>query len=119
MNIKNLSAGLSFQGKVTGRKQTYYVFEGRKSFFVFSFSLSKPKAGYFNEVDSQAVSYVQRLARGQQGVTAQSLFKRSRKPKFIGSALEALNILYVLVAIDRAKIDRRHKSRQLFFNLSD
>jgi hypothetical protein len=119
MNIRNLSAGLSFQGKVTGRIQTYYVFEGRKSFFVFSFSRSKPKAGYFNEVDARAVSYVQRLLKGRQAVTAQSLFKRSRKPRFIGSALEALNILYVLVATGGAKIDRRHKSRQLFFNISD
>ena len=48
-------------------------------------------------VSAEAVIYVERLARGEQGVTAQSLNKRSRKPKFIGSALEALNILYVLV----------------------
>ena len=34
------------------------------------------------------------------------------------SALEALNILYVLVAVGRAKIDRRHTGKQLFFNLS-
>jgi hypothetical protein len=119
MNIRSLSAGLSFRGKVEGKRQTYYVFEGRKAFFVFSFSLSKPKAGYFNAVPSEAVKYVQRLAGGHQGVTAQSLYKRSRTPRYVGSALEALNILYVLVAVGRAKIDRRHKSRQLFFNIAD
>ena len=119
MNIKNLSSGLSFRGKVKGKRQTYFVLEGHKSFYVFSFSRSKPKAGYFNEVSSQAVAYAQRLVRGKQGVTAQSLFKRSRKPRIIGTALEALNILYVLVALDRAKFDQRHKSIQLFFNIGD
>ncbi len=119
MDIRRLSSGLSFRGNVDGQRQKYYVFEGRKSFFVFSFSRSKPKTGYFNEVAFEAVKYVHRLARGQQGVTAQSLYKRSRKPKYIGSALEALNIMYVLVAIGRAKIDRRHKNRQLFFNIGD
>ena len=119
MNIRSLSSGLSFRGKVEGQRQAYYVFEGLKSFFVFSFSRSKPKTGYFNTVTFEAVKYVERLAGGQQAVTAQSLHKRSRKPKYVGSALEALNILYILVATGRAKIDRRHKGRQLFFNITD
>ena len=119
MNIKSLSAGLSFRGNVVGRRQKYYIFEGKDSYFIFSFSRAKPKSGYFNMVSTEAVTYVERLARGEQGVTAQSLNKRSRKPKFIGSALEALNILYVLVAIGSAKIDHRHKDKQLFFNVSD
>ncbi len=119
MNIRSLGAGLFFRWKVAGQRQKYYVFEGRKSFFVFSFSHSKPKSGYFSMINSEAVTYVQRLARGQQGITAQSLYKRSRKPQYVGSALEALNILYVLVATGSAKIDHRHKSRQLFFNIND
>lgn len=119
MNIKSLSAGLSFRGNVSGRRQKYYVFEGKNSYFVFSFSRAKPKSGYFNMVSNEAVAYVQRLARGTQGLTAQALEKRSRKPKLIGSPLEALNVLYVLVAIGGAKIDHRHKDKQLFFNVSD
>lgn len=119
MNIKSLSAGLSFRGNVKGRRQKYYVFEGKDAFFVFSFSRVKPKSGYFNMVSSDAVTHVQRLTRGEQGVTAQSLNKRSRKPKLIGSALEALNVLYVMVACGSAKIDHRHKDKQLFFNVGD
>ncbi len=91
MNIKSLSAGLSFRGNVTGRRQKYYIFEGKDSYFIFSFSRAKPKSGYFNMVSSEAVTYVRRLTRGEQGVTAQSLNKRSRTPKLIGSALEALH----------------------------
>ena len=45
------------------------------------------------------------------------LHSRSRKPRHVGSPLEALNILYVLVAMGHAKIDRRHKGKQLFFNI--
>lgn len=119
MNIKSLSAGLSFRGNVSGRRQKYFIFEGKDSFFVFSFSRAKPKSGYFNMVSTEAVKYVQRLASGEQGVTAQALNRRSRKPKLIGSALEALNILYVMVAIGSAKIDNRHKDKQLFFNVSE
>ena len=118
VNLKSLSAGLSFRGKVSGHRQTYYVFEGGEFFFVCSFSRTKPKAGNFNLVGLEAVSYVERLVRGEQGVTARDLYRRSRTPRYIDSALQALNILYVLVATGRAKIDRRHKGRQLFFNIN-
>lgn len=118
MNIKSLSSGLTFRAKVLGQKQAYYVFEGPKLFLAFSFSRSKPKAGYFNAVDFEAVKYVGRLIKGRQGVTSQSLYKRSRNQKHVGSALEALNILYVLVATGKAKIDRRYKTKQLIFNIS-
>ena len=119
MNIRNLSKGLAYRGTVKGRRQTYHVFQGHDAFFVFSFSRSKPKAGYFNMVSFDAARYAEKLVRGRQGVTAQSLHKRSRTKRFVGTALEALNILYVLVAVGRAKMDQRHTGPQLVFNVSD
>ena len=119
MNIKNLSSGLTFRGNVTGRRQKYYVFEGKDVFFVFSFSRAKPKAGYFNMVTKEAHAYVRKLTRGRQGVTSQDVNKRSRTKRHIGSALEALNVLYVMVAMGEAKIDQRHTGIQLFFNVSE
>ncbi len=119
MNIKDLSAGLSFEGKVSGRRQTYYIFSSLKAFFVFSFSRAKPKAGYFNMVSREAHKYVRKMTRGRQGVTSQDVNKRARKRKLIGSALEALNVLYVMVALGEAKIDQRHTGIQLFFNVSE
>ncbi len=118
MNLRRLTAGLKFRGKVEGTRQTYYVFEGERFFFICSFSRRKPKAGNFNIVDLDAVRYAERLVAGKRGVTAQELHRRSRNPRHIGSPLEALNILYVLVATERAKIDRRHTGKQLFFNVS-
>ena len=96
MNIKSLSAGLSFRGNVTGRRQKYYVFEGKDAFFVFSFSKAKPKAGYFNMVSAEAVAYVKRLTGGEQGVTAQALNKRTRRPKLVGSALSGRTSVKIL-----------------------
>jgi hypothetical protein len=118
VNLKRLSAGLDFRGKVEGLRQTYYVFEGEAFFFICSFSRTKPKAGNFNIVQLDAVRYVERLVASRRSVTAQDLYKRSRSPRHVGSSLEALNILYVLVALDRAKIDRRHTGKQLVFNVS-
>ena len=117
MNLKRLTAGLTFRAKVEGQRQTYHVFEGEKFFFVCTFSRTKRKAGNFNVVDVEAVRYAQRLMGGKRGVTSQDLHKRSRNPRLVGSALEALNILYVLVALGRATIDRRRQTKQLFFNV--
>ncbi|MEE8302320.1 MAG: hypothetical protein V3S24_07780 [Candidatus Tectomicrobia bacterium] len=117
MNLRNLGAGLNFRGKVKGQIQTYHVFEGDKFFFICSFSRRKRKAGNFNIVDGEAVRYVHRLVGGKQGITSQDVHRRSRNPRLIGSALEALNVLYVLVATDYAKIDRRRQDKQLFFNI--
>ena len=86
---------------------------------MFSFSRVKPKAGYFNMVTKEAHAYVRKLTRGRQGVTSQDVNKRSRTKRHIGSALEALNVLYVMVAMGEAKIDQRHTGIQLFFNVSE
>jgi hypothetical protein len=118
VNLRRLAAGLEFRGKVEGARQTYYVFEGEGFFFICSFSRRKPKAGNFNLVDSDAVRYAEKLLAGRRGITAQELHRRSRNPTHVGSPLEALNILYVLVATERARIDRRHAGKQLFFNVS-
>jgi len=117
MSLRKLGAGLTFRAKVEGKRQTYHVFEGAKFFLICTFSRTKRKAGNFNIVDLKAVRYAQRLVGGKRGVTSQGLHRRSRKPRLIGSALEALNILYALVAIDHARIDRRRTGTQLFFNI--
>jgi hypothetical protein len=58
----------------------------------------------------------QRL-RGAQGVTANITFERSRDRRNLPTHLTALNVLYVLAAMGYAKIDARHQSKELFFNL--
>jgi hypothetical protein len=115
MNIRSLTRGIEYRGTVEGKRQTYYVFEGQGVFLVFSFSRSKKNAGYFNVVDSAAVESVARRFGGERGVTAQDVAKR--KSKGIPDALLALNVLYVLVALDRASIDTRREGPRLYFNV--
>ncbi|MBM5810666.1 MAG: hypothetical protein FJ191_01680 [Gammaproteobacteria bacterium] len=98
-------------------RQTYYVFEARRYFFVLSFSKSKRASGNFNLVSARAVEHVRRSFAGRQDLTAKHLATRSRKPRLVGSALHALNILYVLVAIGAAVRDERFRDRELHFNL--
>ena len=117
MNVSSLTSGLLYRGEVEAKRQTYYIFEGKRHFLVMSFSRSKKNAGNFNVVDAGAAQYVQRRFAGKQALTARDLCKASRKPQYIGSQLDALNVLYILVALKRAKIDTRFKNKALFFNI--
>ena len=116
MNIRSLTTGLQYRGEAEGKRQTYYVFEGKRQYMVMSFSRSKSNAGNFNVVDVEAAEYVARRFGGQR-VTTKSIYKGSRKSHLVGSSLAALNILYVLVATGRAKVDKRFNTPDLHFNV--
>ena len=116
MNIRNLTKGLQYRGEVEARRQTYFVFEGERHYFVMSLSRSKRHAGNFNIVDARAVDDVARKFAGRKKVTSTKV--AARKPRGIANSLEALNVLYVLIATNRAKIDTRFHEKQLFFNVA-
>lgn len=118
LSVENLTTGLEFHGEVQGKRQHYYVLSSARQYFVMSLSLSKRDAGNFNLVSKPAVERLHRRLRGQRGVTAKAVFSRSKSRRQVPSALAALNMLYVLVATGRAKIDeRRAMARELFFNV--
>lgn len=119
VNIRKLQRGLKYRGRVKSIRQTYHVFEASDDFFVLSFALSKERrgSGYFNVISSAAVRYVQGHLAGQTQVTAKIAFAVARRTKHLPTTLMALNALYVLVALDQARILRTGKHRQLFFAL--
>lgn len=119
-DIASLQSGLVFRGEVAGVRQTYYVLEAADSFFVMSFARSetKPGAGYFNVVNAKAVDYVRERFAGEKGVTAQEVARRAKRTKHAPTSLVALNILYVLVALDEAKIAGEGQHRQLSFTIA-
>jgi hypothetical protein len=117
MNIRKLMQGLSYSGKVEGKRQTYYVFKGSEFFLVLSFSATKPKAGNFNIVQSEAADYVSERFAGTRGVTTSDVVKKGRRSRHVPTALAALNILYVLAATGHASIDTRRAGPRLFFNV--
>jgi hypothetical protein len=117
LSVKSLTKGLTFHGEVQGKRQHYYILSSAHQYFVMSVSSSKRDAGNFNLVSKSAVDRLYRRLRGQQGLTARQVFNRTRNRRLVPSSLAALNILYVLVATDRASIDMRHKTREIFFNM--
>ena len=118
MNVKRLVQGLSYVGEAKGKRQTYSVFRGGGYFLVLSFSKTKPQAGNFNIVDSEAVDYVRSRFRGKKGATANDVVARARRSRHVPRSLAALNILYVLVALGDVMVDTRRASPQLYFNFS-
>lgn len=117
MNIRSLAKGLKFCGIAAGKRQTYYVFESAAGYVVMSASRTKRASGYFNLVRRDAVAQIRRRYAGKQDVTAKSLAARSRGAG-VRDALQALNILYVLVATGAAKRDDRHQDTRLHFNIA-
>lgn len=117
LNVKSLTQGLQFHGEVEGKRQHYYVLSSPRHYFVMSMSNAKRDAGNFNLVGSALVERLYRRLRGRQQLTARLVFTRTRNRRALASPLAALNVLYVLVATGRASIDRRHKTRELFFNV--
>jgi hypothetical protein len=119
VNIRKLQQGLKYRGRVAAVRQTYHVFEAQDYFFVLSFALSMARkgSGYFNVVDLAAVNYVQQRLGGKSGITAKEVFASARRTKHVSSSLAALNILYVLVALEQAALLRVGANRQLFFSI--
>lgn len=117
MNAKQLVRGLRYLGSATGKKQTYHVFGGAGFFFVLSFSRSKRGAGNFNVVNAAAVEYVHKRFAGKSNVTTSDVVKQTRRTRHVRDALAALNMLYVLAAMGRAKVDARRSGPRLFFNV--
>lgn len=119
MNIRRLQQGLKYRGRVAAVRQTYHVFEAQDYFFVLSFALSKARkgSGYFNVVDQAAVNYVQTRLGGRSGVTAKDVVAVARRTRHVPGSLLALNILYVLVALEQATLLRAGEHRQLFFSV--
>lgn len=117
MNIRSLQRGLQYCGRVTAVRQTYHVFESRAYFLVLSFARSRARrgSGYFNLVNKSAVEYVHGRIGGTRGVTANDVVSAAQRTRHIPTRLLALNVLYVLVALNLASITRAGEHRQLFF----
>jgi hypothetical protein len=116
MNAKNLVQGLSYVGRADGKRQTYHVFQGKGYFLVLSFSKTKPRAGNFNVVESEAVEYVRSRFAGAKAVTVNDVVAKGKRTRHVPNPLAALNILYVLAAIGDLSVDARRTGPKLYFN---
>ncbi len=119
MNIRALQRGLEYCGRVDAVRQTYHVFTSPSYYFVLSFARARSRrgSGYFNLVGKAAVDYVGKRFGGTRGVTANQVFAAARRTRHLSTRLSALNVLYVLVALQQASISRAGEHRQLFFTV--
>jgi hypothetical protein len=116
MNAKSLVQGLSYVGRANGKRQRYYVFRGKGYYLVLSFSRTKPHAGNFNVVESEAVEYVRSRFAGAKGVTANDVVAKGKRTRHVPGNLAALNVLYVLAAMGDSTVDARRAGPKLYFN---
>jgi hypothetical protein len=116
MNVKSLVQGLSYVGKADGKRQTYYVFQGKGYFLVMSFSKTKPHAGNFNIVEAEAVEYVRSRFAGAKAVTVNDVVAKGKRTRHAPGPLAVLNILYVLAALGHLSVDARRAGPKLYFN---
>jgi hypothetical protein len=119
VDVRKLQKGLKYQGRVPAPRQTYHVFEAKDDYLVLSFALSKSRkgSGYFNVISQAAVQFVQARLGGRSGVTAKDVVSIARRTRHVPTSLVALNILYVLVALEQAALLRAGAHRQLFFSV--
>lgn len=117
MNVKRLTKGLAYKGEAVGKRQTYYIFQGNDFYLNLSFKRSDPNAGNFHVVEPETVAYVRKRFDGKTGVTDKEVFEAAHRTRHLATRLEALNILYVMVGLGQAKVDKRHKEKSLYFNI--
>ena len=118
MNAKEALSNLEPVGGAEGLKQTYEVLRGKRHFIVGSLSRVKRRSGNFNIVSGEAVEATRESFAGQEAVTSKDVRQRLHRRGIDVETLEALNILYVLVALGKAKVDRRRSQHALFFNVA-
>lgn len=117
MNAREALTGLEYIGGAEGLRQTYEIFRGRKHYLVGSTSKTKRRSGNFNVVEAEAVEAARESFAGQKGITSRDVRQRLARRGIKLETLEALNILYILVAEGKARVDRRMSQRALFFNV--
>jgi hypothetical protein len=120
IKVKNLLYNLEYINAFESKRQTYYIYKGIKYYLLLSLSARKKNAGNFTLVDFKAIDTVYRKFKGIKGVTSNDIFyspKNKGYRRYIKSALDALNVLYVLTVIGFATKDNRYKGKQLFFNI--
>lgn len=116
MDIAAIENGLRFRDLVYAVRQKYYVFEGDDLFLVLTYAEYK-RGGNYNIVSRSAVEYVHSRFTGQRSVTAKDVTETAKRTKHAPNALAALNVLYILVSVGSAKIEKQGAHQQLFFRI--
>lgn len=114
MRIPRLLQGLEFVGQAEGDRRTYYVFKGASAYVVAS---PNGKAALnLSVVDGEVPEVITRRFGGRE-VTSRSLMHKSRRRDLFGASFAALNALYVMVALGRARKLKKREGKAMVFKI--
>jgi len=108
MKPSQLLRDVRYRGEAEGDRKTYYVFETSARYLVLG--ASSGGGYYLNAVDKKDPERVARRFRGKQVTT--TLLKSTFK-----SSLAALNVLYVMVALRRARKLKKRQGKAMVFKI--
>jgi hypothetical protein len=121
MDIASLENGLMYLGQLNTEVQTHFVFDCKESYFIFSCLRSDREAndGSFRRVEKKAVRYVRTRLAGQKSITVMDVLVRASRTEHVPSSLEALSILFILVVLGEAVIEREGTHHEFCFTMTD
>ncbi len=113
MRVAGLFKGVRYVGKAEGVKKTYAVFETENHYLV----LGPAKDGYYlNIVDRDTPGLIARVFAGRK-VTSKQVSMASKRSDLRYKRLAALNALYVMVALHRARKLKQRRGKALVFKI--
>jgi hypothetical protein len=115
MKMRDLFQAVRYVGQAEGDRKTYHVFESEGGYLV----VAPNSSGGFNMsiVDREAPDAVISGFRGKR-LTAGRLKQSSRRPDLFGKPFAALQALYVMVALGRARKLKRREGKAMVFKIS-
>ena len=114
MRIPALLQRLEFVGQAEGDRRTYYVFKGNSAYVVAS---PNGKAALnVSVVDAEVPEVITRRFGGRE-VTSSTLKHKSHRPDLFGASFAALNGLYAMVALGRARKLKKREGKAMVFRI--
>jgi hypothetical protein len=114
MKITQLFAGVRYVGRAEGDRRSYHVFNSDGGYLVLT--PNSDKSFTVNIVDAEAPEAITRAFKGKR-LTTVRLRKTGRRLDLFGSPFAALNALYVVVALGRARKLRQREGRAMVFKI--
>src|SRR5690348_17174268 len=114
MKISSVLQGLHFVGQAEGDRRTYYAFEGNRNYVIASPNV---RGGLnVNVIEPEVPDVLARRFKGQR-VTSSIIGKEGRRADLFGADFAALNALYLMVALGRARKLKKRDGRALIFKI--
>jgi hypothetical protein len=114
MKIAQVFASVRYLGRAEGDKRTYYVFQGDVGYLVVT--PNSDRSFTTSIVDAEAPDVITRAFKGKR-LTTVRLRKSGRRSDLFGSPFTALNALYVMVALGRARKLKHREGRAMVFKI--